>query len=300
MVMTDVRSHDQPVRTEVSAPAGRPAKVTAPDVPRTAARDRRKSPRAVLFPPLVTFGACLGIWYLFAEVLMPPDRRFLVPPPQQVWQAVVTNGANRSELLHGLWITTEVSMTGLAIAAAIGIFTAVLMSLAPWIEATIYPYAVLVQVMPILAIVPLLGLLFGFGFASRVIVCVIIALFPIITNTLFGLKSADQGMHDLFSLMRVSRTKRLLKLQLPAAMPAFFAGLRIAGGAAVVGAVVGDFFFQRGEPGLGVLIQTYSVQLLTPQLYGVIICSALLGIAVFWVFTALSKMVTGKWYPGRT
>jgi NitT/TauT family transport system permease protein len=298
--MTGVRSHDRPMRTEVSAPAHRSAEDTASNVLRTAARDRRRSPRAVRFPPLVTFAACIGIWYLFAEVLMPPDRRFLVPPPQEVWQAVVTNGANRSELLHGLWVTTEVSMSGLAIAAAIGICTALLMSLAPWIEATIYPYAVLVQVMPILAIVPLLGLLFGFGFASRVIVCVIIALFPIITNTLFGLKSADQGMHDLFSLMQVSRTKRLLKLQLPAAMPAFFAGLRIAGGAAVVGAVVGDFFFQRGEPGLGVLIQTYSVQLLTPQLYGVIICSALLGIAVFWVFTALSKMVTGKWFPSRT
>jgi NitT/TauT family transport system permease protein len=265
------------------------------EVPSVVHGKRRQTTR-LLVPPLAAFGAFIGIWYLFAEVIMSPNRRFLVPPPHIVWESTITNGTNRSQLLDALWVTTKVSLTGLGIAAVIGVSVAVLMSLASWVEASIYPYAVLVQVVPVLAIVPLLGLLFGFGFRSRVIVCVIITLFPIITNTLFGLKAADRDMHDLFTLMEVSRVTRLWKLQFPAAMPAIFAGLRIAGGAAVVGAVVGDFFFERGDAGLGVLIQQYSNQELTPQLYGVVICSALLGVVIFSLFIGLSKLVTGKWY----
>jgi NitT/TauT family transport system permease protein len=284
--MTDLRSYDLPVVDDIPPP----------DRVRPVVPGKRKTTNHLLFPPLAAFGVFIGIWYLFSEVLMSPRRRFLVPPPHAVWQATVMNAANRSQLIHALLVTTRVSLTGLGIAAAIGVSVAVLMSLASWVEASIYPYAVLVQVMPILAIVPLLGLLFGFGLTSRVIVCVIITLFPIITNTLFGLKAADRDMHDVFTLMKVSRATRLWKLQFPAAMPAIFAGLRIAGGAAVVGAVVGDFFFQRGDAGLGVLIQQYSTQELTPQLYGVVVCSALLGVAIFSLFVGLSKLVTGKWY----
>jgi NitT/TauT family transport system permease protein len=246
--------------------------------------------------PTVVLGLFIGVWYLFAEVLMSPERRFLVPPPHIVWQESFANADNRAELLQALWVTTKVSVAGLLIATAIGVVFAVVMSLADWLEDSFYPYAILLQVIPVLAIAPLLGLLFGFGFTSRVIVCVLIALFPIITNTLFGLKSADRSMHELFTLMKVGRVRRLLLLQLPAALPSIFTGLRISGGAAVVGAVVGDFFFQRGEAGLGVLLQAYSNQLLTPQLYGNVVLSALLGVAMFLAMSALLVVTTGKWY----
>jgi NitT/TauT family transport system permease protein len=288
--ISDLESHDLPT-VNINL---RPGRVMRP------AGDRRGTARRLILPPLGAFGLFIGIWYLFSEVLMSPSRRFLIPPPHAVWQSTITNAANRTQLLEALWVTTKVALTGLAIAAVIGIAVAVLMSLASWVEASIYPYAVLVQVMPILAIVPLLGLLFGFSFRSRVIVCVIITLFPVITNTLFGLKVADRDMHDLFSMMKVGAVTRLWKLQFPAAMPAIFAGLRIGGGAAVVGAVVGDFFFQRGDAGLGVLIEQYSTQELTPQLYGVVICSALLGVVIFSLFVCLSKLVTGKWYRTQT
>jgi NitT/TauT family transport system permease protein len=248
----------------------------------------------------VVFVLFIGVWYLISEVLMSPDRRFLVPPPNTVWQECVTNAANRDQLLSALWVTAKVSLSGLLIATIIGIAFAVMMSLADWLEDSFYPYAILIQVMPILAIAPLLGLLFGFDFTSRVIVCVLLALFPIITNTLFGLKAADQSTHELFTLMDVGRTRRLLKLQFPAALPSIFTGLRISGGAAVVGAVVGDFFFQRGDPGLGVLLQTFSAQLLVPQLYGDAILAALLGIAMYIALSVLLTLTTGKWYSPTT
>ncbi|WP_432825584.1 ABC transporter permease [Dactylosporangium sp. CA-092794] len=268
--------------------------------PRAAAvRARGRRVRRIAAPAVV-FLLCVGVWYLLAEVLMPPSRRFLVPPPHAVWQESIANAANRDELLRGLWVTTKVSLCGLLIAMLIGMAFAVVMSLADWLEDSFYPYAILLQVIPVLAIAPLLGLLFGFGFTSRVIVCVLIALFPIITNTLFGLKAADKSMHELFTLMKAGRARRLLTLQLPAALPSIFTGLRISGGAAVVGAVVGDFFFQRGEAGLGVLLQAYSTQLLTPQLYGDVILAALLGITMFTVLSGLLALITGKWYSPTT
>ena len=127
------------------------------------------------------------------------------------------------------------------------------MSQAKWVERSLFPYAVVLQTIPILALVPLIGFWFDFNFRSRVIVCVLIAIFPIINNTLFGLLSADQGQHDLFTLHDSSRFTRLWRLQLPAGMPAIFSGFRISAGLAVIGAIVGDFFFRQGDPGIGKL-----------------------------------------------
>jgi NitT/TauT family transport system permease protein len=136
---------------------------------------------------------------------------------------------------------------------------------------------------------------------SRVVVCVIISLFPIIVNTLFGLQSAERGMHDLFTLHHAGRLTRLRKLQFPAALPAVFAGLRISAGLSVIGAIVGDFFFGRGEPGIGQLLQRYAARLQGEQLLASIILSSALGVAVFLVFGWLQDRVIGKWYEaGRS
>ena len=148
---------------------------------------------------------------------------------------------------------------------------------------------------PILAIVPLISFWWGTGQTSRVVVCIIIALFPIIVNTLFGLQSAEKGMHDLFTLHHVSRTTRLRKLMFPAALPALFAGLRISAGLSVVGAIVGDFFFGRGEVGLGQLIKRFASRLQGEELLTSVILSAGLGVAVFLLFTWLQNKAIGKW-----
>lgn len=250
---------------------------------------------ADLLPPMGVFLGFLGLWYLFATVILSPNRRFLVPTPHEVMATTFGEGPARAELLLGLWSTTKVSLTGLLFAILIGGTAAIAMSQARWVERSLYPYAVLLQVVPVLAIVPLLGLMFGFTFRSRVIVCTIIALFPIITNTLFGLKAASPGMRDLFQLHRSSRWTRFRKLDLPAALPAIFTGFRISAGLSVVGAIVGDFFFRQGESGLGVLLDRYRAQLRTEELYGAIFWSAVLGLVVFWMFGLLAKKFTGSW-----
>ena len=142
------------------------------------------------------------------------------------------------------------------------------MSQARWVERSLYPYAVVLQSIPILALVPVIGFWFDFGLASRLIVTVLIALFPVISSTLFGLQSADRGQHDLFTLHRAGRLTRLVKLQLPAALPAMLTGLQVAATLAVVGAVVGDFFFKQGDAGIGVLIDLYRARLQSEQLFG--------------------------------
>ncbi|MEX1043942.1 MAG: ABC transporter permease subunit, partial [Acidimicrobiia bacterium] len=123
----------------------------------------------------------------------------------------------------------------------------------------------------------------------------IISIFPIIVNTLFGLLSAPRAMHDLFTLHQASRLTRLRKLMFPAALPALFAGLRIAAGLSVIGAIVGDFFFARGEVGIGQLLLRYANRLQGEQLLASIIVSSALGVAVFLFFGWLQDRLIGGW-----
>ena len=153
----------------------------------------------------------------------------------------------------------------------------------------------LLQTIPILALVPVIGLRFGFGIPARVIVVVIISLFPIITNTLFGLKSAEQGHHDLFTLHNANRMTRLFKLQFPSALPAMFTGFQISAGLAVIGEIVGGFFFGRGATDLGNRIQLYAARLRAEELIGAIALSAALGILVFWIFGFMRSYFTSAW-----
>lgn len=250
-------------------------------------------------PPLAVFVCFLVVWLLLTYVVLDPARRFLLPPPQDVVRVGLLDGRNRSEVLKGLLSTTEVALAGLAVAAAVGTLFAVLMSQRRWIERSFYPYAVALQTIPILAMVPLIGFWLGFNFQSRALVCVLIAVFPIITNTLFGIQSADRGLHDLFTLHRASRLTRLRKLEVPAALPAILTGLRISAGLSVIGAIVGDFFFRQGDPGIGRLIDLYRARLQSEQLLTAIFLSSLLGLAVFWFFGLLFELCVGKWHESR-
>lgn len=247
-------------------------------------------------PPLIVFGMVIGLWYAVSYLLLSPDRRFLVPPPDAVLRVGFLEPANRAELLDGLRLSAEVALLGLLLAAAIGVLLAIAMSRARWLERSLHPYLVILQTIPILAMVPLLGFWFGYDFGTRVLVCVLIALFPIVTNTLFGLRSVDEAHHDLFTLHRASGLTRLWKLLLPAALPSIFTGLRISAGLSVIGAIVGDFFFRQGEPGIGVLIDLYRARLQSEQLFAAVILSSLLGLSVFLVFGALARRVVGSWH----
>ncbi|MFC8315469.1 ABC transporter permease [Gordonia sp. NPDC057258] len=262
---------------------------------RTGRRGRSRSKMVGVAAPLVVLALVIGAWYLVSYAVLDPGRRFLMPPPHQV----VTDGLlgdSAQAMWEALSRTATVALTGLAIAAIIGITWAVIMSQSRLMENALFPYAVVLQCVPILALVPLVGFWFGFGFSARVFVCVLISLFPIVSNTLFGLRSVDRQMRDLFALHHPSRVTILRKLEFPAAMPAIFAGLRISAGLSVVGAIVGDFFFKQGNPGIGILIDNYRSRLQAEELFASIVLASLLGVAVFWFFGWLGNRIVGRWY----
>jgi NitT/TauT family transport system permease protein len=263
------------------------------DTSRAAATTPARPPRRtaqILAPCLVLF-SMLGAWSFTSRVILDADRRFLLPPPEAVLSKGLLSETDLPEMLSALASTTEVALVGLLLSIVIGVSIGVAMSQARWIEYSIYPYAIALQTIPILAVVPLLGYWFGFDFESRVIVCVLVSLFPLVTNTLYGLKSVDTGHHDLFTLMRATRLQRLLHLQLPAALPAIVTGCKISAGLAVIGSIVADFFFRQGEPGIGRLIDIYRQRLATEQLMTALFLSSLLGLVLFGVFEALARVV---------
>lgn len=251
---------------------------------------------AVVLPPFVLGIGIIGLWYAISYGLLEDRRRFLLRPPHQVVEKGFLEWATFSEILSGLWSSTRVALIGLSIAIVLGMLLAIVMSQTKLAERAIFPYMVTLQAIPILAIVPLISFWFGTGQTSRVVVCVIIALFPIIVNTLFGLQSAERGAHDLFTLHHASRVTRLRKLMFPAALPAIFAGLRISAGLAVIGAVVGDFFFGRGDVGIGQLLRRYANRLEGEELLAAVIMTSALGVVVFWTFGWLQNLIIGKWH----
>jgi NitT/TauT family transport system permease protein len=251
-------------------------------------------------PPLVFSALIVGAWYFVSYRMLTPRRRFLLQPPHKVLEVGFFDWDNFSELLDGLWSSVRVAGIGLFITIGLGILLAILMSQAKTIERALFPLLVALQATPILAMVPLIVLWWGTAQTSRIIVCVLISFFPIVLNTLFGMLSADTGLHDLITLHHGGRWTRLTKVMLPSALPAMFAGLRISAGLSVIGAIVGDFFFGRGDVGIGQLIRLYASTTAGEQMLAAVLLSSLLGVTVFWTFGALQGLVIGKWHDSRS
>ena len=244
-------------------------------------------------PPIALLALIIGVVYIINAAL--GKRSFLMPRPEEVL-AVYFSPKAGPDILAALWVTTQVALVGLLLAIILGVIWAIAMNTAKWVERTTFPYAVILQSIPVLAVVPLIGFWFGYDFMARVIVCVLIALFPMVSNTLFGLQGVDRGMRELFALQKANRWTVLTKLELPAALPAIFAGMRISAGLSIVGAIVGDFFFQRGSRGIGGLIATYQARLQSPELFASILIASLFGVLIFLFFGWLARRAVGKWY----
>lgn len=283
--------------TQPTAPAA------APPSPEPAAPETRapwwRTAVANTVPIVLAVLGIAAIWYLLSYVVLPPSQRFLLPPPHQAFGVALSNPNIAVPMFEALWRSILVAIIGLAIAAVVGIGWATLMAQWSWAEKILYPYAVILQTIPILALVPLIGIWMGYSFAARVAVCVLIAVFPMISNTFFGLQSATPAAHDLLTLNKATRLQRLVKLEFPAAVPAIFTGLRTAAGLAVIGAIVGDFFFQQGAPGIGSLLRVYTQRLSMEPLLTAVTLTALFGVLFFTAFAALDRAVVGRWY-GRT
>jgi NitT/TauT family transport system permease protein len=282
-----------------TAVAASPVVIESPTVRVEPNKSRSRRVASVVLPPLALVAALIGVWYFVSYRIV--KRRFLLHPPHDVIQEGFLKWDNFSEILDGLLETSKVAAYGLAIAFGIAVALAVVMSQSKLIERAVFPLLVALQAIPILAMVPLISIWFGTNTPSRVLVCVIIAFFPMALNTLFGLASADAGLHDLLTLHHASRWTRLRRLMLPASLPAMFAGLRISAGLSVIGAIVGDFFFGRGARGLGQLIREYSSNTNEREnLLATVIVACTLGIAVFLTFGAIQAAVVGKWYDSKS
>jgi NitT/TauT family transport system permease protein len=266
--------------------------------PPPSSRARRTARRASDYIGLVVvFGLFIGAWYLLSKVILPKQKRFLLPTPDRVLREAFFDWSRLRPILVAVEQSAKVAIVGLAISIVVGIGLATIMSMARWTERSIWPYLVAIQAAPILALTPLISGLLGFAFKSRVLVVVLISFFPIVNNTLFGLLSVDRAHHELFTLQGVNRVTRLRKLQFPAATPNIFVGLRNAAGLAVIGAVVGDFYFrQGGTVGIGAQIDVYRQRLRGSEMIASIILAALLGLIVFVFFGWVGRKATGRWH----
>lgn len=256
---------------------------------------RRRRLSRTLVPAFCAFGVFIVVWYLVSTLYLSPEQQFLLPTPTRVVTHGFGDAQARTEMFAALWATAKVMLVGLAIATLLGITLAVVMSQAKWLELSLYPWAVVLQTIPVLALVPVIGFWFGYDLTARLIICVIIALFPIITNTLAGLQSAESSLFDLFRLSRSGRFVRLVKLQFPSALPSIFIGLRVSAGLSLVGAIVADYFFRQGPGGIGRLLDTYRANLSAEPLFASIILSCGFGVLVFWFFGVLGNLVTRSW-----
>ncbi|NUP94672.1 MAG: ABC transporter permease subunit, partial [Planctomycetaceae bacterium] len=182
--------------------------------------------------------------------------------------------------------------------ASVGVALAVLLSRSRLLERGFYPYALLLQTVPIVAIAPLLVVWFGNGPKAVTASAFIVSLFPVVAATLSGLRSVDPALHDLFTLYGSSRWRRLVSLELPSAALSIATGLRVASGLSVIGAIVGEFVagFAEGRPGLGIVVMSAYRELLTALLFGAVFCSTLLGLCLFSAVGVGARLYLGRWH----
>lgn len=254
---------------------------------------RRQIPVAI--PPFVMFLALLGIYWFFHNRLS-PNRKFLMPWFGDIWSKGLADGKTNGELWGGLQLTARLAFQGLGISILLGCLLAIAMFRFRWLERANSPFLVALQSVPILAIVPLLQVAFGYGMWPKTLVCVIISFFPIPTTLLLGLRSVDQGMVNLFRLQGASWKTTLRKLALPNAMPTLFAGLRISSGLSVIGAIVGELFIRGGADGLGSLLVEYRTEVQYERMYAALAWCSLLSIGVYVFFTALGNRLFRSWH----
>jgi NitT/TauT family transport system permease protein len=220
-------------------------------------------------------------------------RAFLVRPPSAIFQTIVRD---RAELFAALAKTSFGALTGFALSALGGVAIAIFLSSSRAVQQAFYPYAVFFQTVPVIAIAPLLVIWFGYGMRTVVASAFIVSIFPVIANTLNGILSTDPALRDLFRLYGASSSATLWKLRFPAALPQILTGLRIAGGLAVIGAIVGEFI---GGQGLGSVVDVARTQQRTDKVFAAVLLASMLGLALFGFVNALSHVALRRWHASE-
>jgi NitT/TauT family transport system permease protein len=244
-------------------------------------------------PPAIGLVVFIALWQLAIVVFKP--QPFLVPSPMNVLGSFLERGSS-------LWESTLITLQGATwaflLSGILGAAFALLMTAVPFLYKSVFPYTVVLQSVPVVAIAPIIIIWFGIGMPSIVVIGMIIAIFPVIANTVIGLRSTDANLKQLFQLYGASSWQTMLKLRLPAALPYFFTGLRIAAGASVIGAIVGEYMAGMGgnRGGLGFLVVEAASRLQMSYLFAAVLCSAALGIAFFSLVSWLSSLFLRSWH----
>jgi len=253
------------------------------------------SPQRIVYPLLVAV-VLLALWQgLVVALEIPP---FLVPSPLRVAEVLVTDAG----LLFGALLNTlKITLLSLLAATLLGVLIAFAFVQSRAIETALFPYAVLLQVTPIVAIAPLIIIWVKDPTTSLVICATLVALFPIIANTTLGLRSVNPGLMSYFKLQRASRWQTLVRLRIPSALPYFFGGLRISSGLALIGAVVAEFVAGTGGTGTGLAYQILQAgyQLNIPRMFAALALITATGVLLFALMSGLSRWALQGWHDSE-
>jgi len=255
----------------------------------------RPEVQRVFYPALVAI-VLLGLWQGLVVYFKVPV--FLVPSPLRVAQVLVSD----APLLFGaLYTTLKITLFAFVTATVLGVLVAFAFVQSRAVETAFFPYAVLLQVTPVVAIAPLIIIWVKNPTASLVICATLVALFPIIANTTLGLRSVNPGLMSFFKLNRATRWQTLVRLRIPSALPYFFGGLRISSGLALIGAVVAEFVAGTGGTGTGLAYQILQAgyQLNIPRMFAALILITVTGVLLFALMAMLSNWALGSWHESE-
>ncbi len=243
--------------------------------------------------PLVLGVAFLAVWEGGVRLFAIPD--YVLPGPLVIAKTLLLDGPS---LLGALLVTLRITFAALVVAIVVGGALAIVFAQSRLLEISLFPYAVILQVTPVVAIAPLIIIWVNDVFAALLVCAAIVAFFPIVANTTLGLNSADRNLVDLFRLYGASRWQTLRFLRLPSALPLFLAGVRISGGLALIGAVVAEFVAGTGgaETGLASRIIEAGYRLEIPRMFAALFLLSLTGIAIFAVLSWLSRLLLRHWH----
>jgi NitT/TauT family transport system permease protein len=246
--------------------------------------------------PVVLFALALGGWEAFVRIREIPH--YILPAPSLI---AVTLWDNLGSLMDSWLFTMKITFWALFLAVVGGVLLAMLFTLNRWVELSLFPFAIVLQVTPIVAIAPLILIYVDSTTAALLICAWIVAFFPILSNTVAGLRSADHNLRDLFRLYRASPWQTLRHLLMPSALPYFMAGLKIAGGLSLIGAVVAEFTAGAAgkETGLASRILEASFRTEIPKMFAALVLVSLTGIVIFAVFNIVARLVLGKWHESE-
>ncbi len=264
--------------------------------PHTRLHIRRLLPTTKIIAPVLVGVVFLLIWQMTCTLGHVPT--YLIPSPSVIAAQFIQDAPL---LLGSLFATLKITMLAFLSATILGVLIALLFVQSPLIEASLFPYAILLQVTPIVAIAPLIIIWVKNMTAALVLCAMLVALFPIISNTVLGLRSVNTGLINLFRINRASRWQTLVKLRIPSALPYFFGGLRISSGLSLIGAVVAEFVAGTGGNGAGLAYQILQAgfQLNIPRLFAALLLITLTGVVLFGITDWIARICLRGWHESQ-